>query len=85
MYIDDQKYSSVNKSFNYKLRIFYNIYKRSRLPPAGYTKVFLTILKSLTQDNYYNYKFSRRLFSNIYTHFCNFFKGPSYYYKNLNM
>jgi hypothetical protein len=47
MYTDKQKYSSVNESFDYKLRIFYNICKRSGLPPAGYTKAFLTILKSL--------------------------------------
>ena len=85
MYTDDQKYRGINKSFNYKLRIFYNICKRSRLPPVGYTKVFPTILKGLIQDNYYNYKLSGRLFSNIYTYFYNFFKGPSYYYKNLNI
>ena len=85
MYTDNQKYNNINKSFNYKLRIFYNIYKRSRLPLVGYTKVFLTILKGLIQDNYYNYTFSKRLFSNIYIYFCDFFKGPSYHYKNLNI
>jgi len=85
MYTDNQKYSGVNKSFNYKLRIFYNICKRSRLPLAGYAKAFLTMLKGLAQDNYYNYKLSRRLFSNICTYFRNFFKGPSYYHKNLNI
>ena len=85
MYTDDQKYSNINKSFNYKLRIFYNIYKRFKLLLLGYTKVFLTILKGLIQDNYYNYKLSGRLFSNIYTHFHNFFKGPGYHHKNLNI
>ena len=85
IYTDDQKYSGVNESFNYKLRIFYDICKRSKLPLVGYAKAFLTILKSLIQDNYYNYKLSGRLFSNIYTHFRDFFEGPSYYYKNLNM
>jgi hypothetical protein len=85
MYTDNQKYSSINKSFNYKLKIFYNIYKRSRLPLAGYAKAFPTMLKGLTQDNYYNYKLSRRLFSDIYTHFHDFFKGPSYHHKNLNI
>ena len=85
MYINNQKYSSINKSFDYKLRIFYNICERSKLLLVGYTKAFLTILKGLIQDNYYNYKLSRRLFSNIYIYFHNFFKGPSYYYKNLNV
>ena len=85
MYTDDQKYSNINKSFNYKLRIFYDIYKKSRLPPVGYAKAFLTILKGLAQDNYYNYKLSGRLFSNIYIYFYNFFKGPSYHHKNLNI
>ena len=85
MYIDNQKYSNINKSFNYKLNFFYNIYKRSRLPLIGYAKVFLTILKGLIQDNYYNYKLSGRLFNNIYIYFYNFFKGLSYYYKNFNI
>ena len=26
IYIEEQKYSSINKSLNYKLTIFYNIY-----------------------------------------------------------
>ena len=83
--MDDQKYNGINKSFNYKLRIFYNIYKRSGLPLVGYTKAFPTILKGLIQDNYYNYKLGGRLFSNIYTYFRDFFKGPRCYYKNLNV
>ena len=85
MYIDDQKYGGVNESFDYKLRIFYDICKRSGLPPAGYTKVFPTILKGLVQDNYYNYELSRRPFSDICIYFHNFFKGPGYHYKNLNV
>ena len=28
IYIEEQKYSSINKSLNYKLIIFYNIYNR---------------------------------------------------------
>ena len=85
MYTDDQKYSSINKIFNYKLRIFYNICERSKLLLIGYAKAFPTILKGFIQDNYYNYKLSGRPFSDIYTHFYNFFKGLSYYHKNLNI
>ena len=47
IYIDDQKYNRVSNSFNFKLTIFYNIYKRASLPPKGYITAFLTMLKGL--------------------------------------
>ena len=47
MYTKEQKYSSVNKSFNYKLKIFYNIYKRARLSNTAYINAFPTMLKGL--------------------------------------
>lgn len=47
IYIDGQKYNRVSDSFNFKLTIFYNIYKRASLPPKGYITTFLTILKGL--------------------------------------
>jgi len=47
IYTDDQKYNRVSNSFNFKLTIFYNIYKRASLPPKGYITIFLTILKGL--------------------------------------
>jgi len=47
IYIDDQKYNRVNKSFNFKLTIFYNIYKRSSLPLEGYIVAFPSMLKGL--------------------------------------
>jgi len=47
IYTDDQKYNGVSNSFNFKLTIFYNIYKRAGLPPKGYITAFPTILKGL--------------------------------------
>ena len=47
IYIDDQKYNRVSKSFNFKLTIFKNIYRRAGLQPDNYIIVFLTILKGL--------------------------------------
>jgi hypothetical protein len=47
IYTDDQKYNGVSNSFNFKLTIFYDIYRRSGLPPEGYISAFPTILKGL--------------------------------------
>ena len=47
IYTDNQKYNSINDSFNFKLTIFYNIYRRSSLPPKGYITAFSIILKGL--------------------------------------
>jgi hypothetical protein len=44
VYTNKQKYNRFI-SFNYKLTIFYNIYKRSSLSYKRYTIVFPTILK----------------------------------------
>jgi len=48
IYTNDQKYDGVSNSFNFKLTIFYNIYKRAGLPPKGYITALLTMLKGLT-------------------------------------
>jgi len=47
IYTDDQKYNGLSNSFNFKLTILHNIYKRSSLPPKGYAVAFLSILKGL--------------------------------------
>jgi len=47
IYTDNQKYDGVNNSFNFKLTIFYNIYKRSGLPLDGYIVAFPSMLKGL--------------------------------------
>jgi len=79
IYTDDQKYNGVSNSFNFKLTIFYNIYKRAGLPPKGYITVFLTMLKGLAQDYYYNGSLLTRSFTEAYNHMRYFFKGLEYY------
>ena len=65
VYIDGQKYDRTT-SFNYKLTIFYNIYKRSSLPPKGYATVFPTMLKGLVEDYYYSSNLADKSFKDIY-------------------
>ena len=79
IYTDDQKYNSISNSFNFKLTIFYNICRRSSLPPKGYITAFPTILKGLAQAHYYNYSLSTKQFNAAYTYIQNFFEGPKYY------
>jgi hypothetical protein len=47
IYIDSQKYDETSDSFDFKLTIFYNIYKRSGLLPNGYIIAFPIMLKGL--------------------------------------
>src|SRR6266568_6649942 len=82
VYIDGQKYNRTI-SFNYKLTIFYNIYKRSSLPYKGYITAFLMMLKGLAEDYYYSSNLADKSFKDIYIYIQNFFKGPEYYWKNL--
>ena len=83
IYTDNQKYNKVNNSFNFKLTIFYNICKRSSLPLKGYIVVFLSILKGLAQDYYYNSNLKLKPFTEAYNYIQQFFKGLKYYRKNL--
>jgi hypothetical protein len=55
IYMDNQKYNGVSNNFDFKLTIFYDICKRSSLPPKGHMIVFPIILKGLAQVYYYNY------------------------------
>ena len=68
IYTDNQKYNKVNNSFNFKLTIFYNIYKRSGLPLKGYIVVFPSMLKGLIQDYYYNSNLKLRPFMEAYNY-----------------
>jgi hypothetical protein len=78
VYTNKQKYNRFI-SFDYKLTIFYNICKKSGLPYKEYTTIFLTILKGLAKEHYYNSNLADKLFKNTYIHIQNFFKGPEYY------
>src|SRR6266568_2388725 len=82
VYIDGQKYDRTI-SFDYKLTIFYNIYKRSSLPREGYVTAFPTILKGLAEDYYYSSNLADKPFEDTYIYIWNFFKGLEYYWKNL--
>ncbi len=54
MYINEQKYNSINHSFDYKLAIFLNICKRNDLSKNLLSKAFSIILKKIALDYYYN-------------------------------
>jgi hypothetical protein len=78
VYTDGQKYNG-STSFNYKLTIFYNICKRSGLPRKAYAIAFLTMLKGLAEERYYNSNLADRLFEYTCAYIQNFFEGPEYY------
>jgi len=51
--MEEQKYSGINKSLNYKLIIFHNIYNQADVPQEAYLKAFPTILKGLALNHFY--------------------------------
>ena len=53
MYTKESKYRGDGDSFDFKLAIFYNIYRRADVPHEAKAKAFPTILKSLALDFYY--------------------------------
>ena len=83
MYTDSQKYDGVSESFDFKLAIFEDTYKRASLQLDDYMVAFPTMLKGLAQDHYYNRGLSARTYAEACTHIRNFFKGPKFYRKNL--
>ena len=84
MYTDEQKYDGISNSFDFKLTIFLNICKRLGLLLKGYIRAFLTMLKGLALNHYYNSDLSTRAFTDAYKHVRQFFEGPEYHRKNLN-
>ena len=68
IYTDDQKYNGVSDSFDFKLTIFYDICRRSGLPPEGYMTAFPTMLKGLAQAHYYNCSLFTKQFNAAYTY-----------------
>ena len=53
MYIKESKYKSNRDSFNFKLTIFHNIYRRANILYKAKAKAFPIILKGLVLDFFY--------------------------------
>ncbi|RFU25514.1 hypothetical protein B7463_g10820, partial [Scytalidium lignicola] len=80
---EEQKYDGTNGSFDLKLTIFKDICERVELPETSLMKAFLTMLKGLAQNHFYNNQLSKRTFGEVCTNLRNFFEGPSYHRRNL--
>ena len=68
MYTDSQKYNRVSESFDFKLAIFKDIYRRAGLQLDNYKIAFPMMLKGLVQDHYYNCGLLARTYAEAYTH-----------------
>ena len=53
MYTEESKYRSNRNSFDFKLAIFYNIYRRVNILYKAKAKAFFIILKSLALNFFY--------------------------------
>ena len=53
IYIEESKYRGNRDSFNFKLTIFYNIYRHANVLYKAKAKAFPIILKGLALDFYY--------------------------------
>ena len=53
IYIEESKYKNNRNSFNFKLTIFYNIYRHTDILYKAKVKVFPTILKGLVLNFFY--------------------------------
>jgi hypothetical protein len=53
LYTNEAKYNSENDSFSFKLIIFHDMCDRADIPHSIKLKTFLTMLKELTLDYYY--------------------------------
>ncbi len=60
------KYNRISSHLDYKLIIFYNIYKRVDLLREVYIRAFPIILKGLAKAHYYNAILSRLSYFNAY-------------------
>jgi hypothetical protein len=53
IYIKESKYKSDRDSFNFKLAIFYDIYRRANIPYKAKAKAFPIMLKGLVLNFFY--------------------------------
>jgi len=83
LYNDDQKYTGVDDSFDFKLSIFVDICKRASLPPKGYITAFPSMLKGLAEGHYYTCSLCNCTFETACGNIRLFFEGPEFNRKNL--
>ena len=68
IYIEESKYRGDRDSFNFKLAIFYNIYRHANIPHKAKAKAFLIMLKGLVLNFYYlNNTINKLSFQDIYS------------------
>jgi hypothetical protein len=68
MYTEESKYRSNKDSFNFKLAIFYDIYRCADVPYKAKAKAFPIILKGLALDFFYlNNTINKSSFQDIYS------------------
>ena len=79
IYIKESKYGGDGDSFDFKLAIFHDIYRRANVPYEAKAKVFLTMLKGLVLNFYYlNNTINKLSFQDIYSAVQTYFKGLKY-------
>ena len=79
IYTKESKYRGDGDSFDFKLTIFYNIYRRANILYKAKAKAFPLILKSLVLDFFYlNNTINKSSFQDIYSAIQNYFEGLKY-------
>ena len=81
MYTEEQKYSNLNESLDFKLTIFYDIYNRVDVPLEVYLKAFPTMPKGMALEHFYNTKVVQIYdfnFEKVCVYVQNFFEGPGF-------
>ena len=79
IYIKESKYRGDGDSFNFKLAIFYNIYRRANILYKTKAKAFFIMLKGLTLNFFYlNNTINKSFFQDICSAIQTYFKGLEY-------
>ena len=79
IYTEESKYGGNRDSFDFKLAIFHNIYRRTDVPHETKAKAFSIMLKGLVLDFYYlNNTINKSFFQDICSAVQTYFKGLKY-------
>ena len=79
IYTEESKYGGDRDSFDFKLAIFHNIYRRANIPYKAKAKAFPIMLKGLALNFYYlNNTINKSSFQDIYSAIQTYFKGLKY-------